>query len=132
MDINMISPDAPIDGFRAQVALATPGLGVIRGTANDQVNLAGAAPTRILGVTDVGTNSAIGDATAIRRAMPGRRAYVQIGAAVAIDAYLTTNASGQFITATTGQKALARAEAVGAAAGDLLAATFLDGDLSAP
>ena len=91
-----------------------------------------AAPAAILGVTDLDAAAILGAGVAIRRKFAGTKAYVQAGAAFVVDALLTTNASGQWITATTGQKAHARADAPAAAATDLVPAVFLDGDLSAP
>lgn len=130
-NIYHIEPNAPVKGFRAQVATLTPGIAVIRGTANDQANIAGAAPAAILGIVDLDQQlPKVGDTVAVRLACPGDLAYVQAGGAIAIDAKLSVNASGQFVTGTTGQKALAKALAPAAAAGDLIPVIILDGDLS--
>lgn len=128
-----IAPSARKQGFRAQVATLTPGIAVIRGTAADQVTLSGAGPARIVGTLDIDENlPAIGDTVPVNLAAAGDTTYVQSGAAFAVDALLSVNASGQFITATTAQKVLARALAAAAAAGELVPAIFADADLSAP
>lgn len=133
MNIIHSNPTSPVEGFRAQVALPTAGLGVIRGTAADQANLAGAAPAaQILGVTDLDAAAAINAGVAIRRALPGTKAYVQAGAAFLVGALLTTNAAGLWITCTTTQKVLAIADAPAAAINDLVPAVFQDGNAAAP
>lgn len=132
-NLGHMNPTAPIDGFRLQTGTITPGLALIRGAASDQVALAGAAATALLGVAQEEQNtSTVGDVVATRLWVPGVIAYVQAGAAIAIDALLTTNASGQWVTCTTTQKVLAKAMAAAAAAGDLIPVVFLDGDKAAP
>jgi hypothetical protein len=132
-NIQHIDPSARIAGFRAQVATLTPGLAVIRGTASDQANVAGALATLLLGVVDLDVQSpAIGIAAAIRLWQPGEIAYVVSGAAIAVDALLTTNASAQFVTCASTNKVLARALAPAAAAGELIPVIFQDGDRAAP
>jgi hypothetical protein len=133
MNISNIQPDAPRDGFRAQVATLVAGLAAIRGTATDQANIAGAIATSLLGVVDLDQQSpAVAAPVTIRRWCPGRRAYAQAGAAVVVDALLTTDANGRFITASTGNKVLAIADSAAAVSGDVIAVIFQDGNLAAP
>lgn len=130
-NLGHLNPTAPVDGFRLETGAITPGLAVIRGTASDQTKASGAAPTALLGVADLEQNtSTAGDTVGIRLWTAGSIAYVQAGAAIAVDAKLSVNAAGQFITGVATNKALAKALAAAAVAGDLIPVVFLDGDLS--
>ena len=132
-NLGHLNPTAPVDGLRRETGAATPGLGFIRGTASDQAKAAGAAAAALLGIVDLEQNTSIaGDVVALRLWVPGAIAYVQAGAAIAVDALLTTNASGQWVTCTTTQKVLAKAMAAAAAATDLIPVVCLDGDKAAP
>ena len=130
-NLGHLNPTAPVDGFRLQTGTITPGLAVLRGAAADQSALAGAAPLALLGVADLEQNTSnVGDTVGVRLWVPGGIAYVQAGAAIAIDAKLSVNAAGQFITGVATQKALAKALAAAAVATDLIPVVFLDGDLT--
>lgn len=124
-------PTAAVDGFRLETGAAVPGTAMIRGTASDQCKAAGAAATALLGVVDLEQNtSTAGDVVALRLWTAGHIAYARAGAAIAIDAKLSVDASGQFITGVATNKALAKALGPAAAAGDLFPVIFLDGDLT--
>lgn len=116
-----INPTLPIKGYRAEVATLTPGVGVIQGTAEDQVTLAGANAT-IKGIVALDQQlPPVGSEVAIHIGHGGP-VYVQAGAAFANNALLTTDADGQFITCVATNKVLAKALAAASAAGELIPA----------
>lgn len=99
------------------------GRGVVRGADADRGVRAG-ANAEIIGV-------ALDDEDVVDRAFgvyykPGANVQVEIGAAVAVDARLTTNATGQFVTATAGQNVSAIAREAGTAAGQYIVAQFVE------
>lgn len=93
------------------------GTGVKRG-ADQNTFVQGTANSVNLGIaTD--NEDTIG--RAFQYAGPGERVEGRIGAAVALDALLTTDANGKLVTATTGQNVTAYAREAGTAADQLIA-----------
>lgn len=99
------------------------GRGVVYGADDSHCVRAGAAAV-IVGVS-------VEDETVAEKAVPvaykpGDNILVEAGAAFANNAKLTTNASGQFITAVTGNPVCAVSRKAATAAGQYVPATLVD------
>src|SRR5689334_13324095 len=125
MNTQHITPNLPILGFRNESATTlTPGMGVVAGTAEDQVNI-GAANAEIKGVVALDMNAAQGDGDSVHVGHGGR-VYVRAGAAFAKNAPLTINNAGKFVTAASTEKIQAISLAAAANADELLPAIRYD------
>jgi hypothetical protein len=127
----LTNPTLPIEGFENEsVTTLTEGMGVVRGTAEDQCDI-GAADDLVLGVVALSTETATGLVAPLHIGHGGT-CYVRSGAAFAVDALLTIDNAGRWVTAATGEKVQAQANGAAAAADELIAATRLDGLSEAP
>lgn len=91
------------------------------------VVLCGAADAAFLGILQ--DNPALGRTATVKA---GGRSKAVAGAAIAINALLTTDAAARFVTATTGQRVHARALESASGSGVLLAVSILPGPSLAP
>ena len=127
----LTNPTLPLQGFRNESATAlTEGMGVVRGTAEDQVTI-GAADALVLGVVGMGINAAQGEVAAIHIGH-GLSCYVRSGAAFAKDAKLTIDNAGRWVTCGVDETIQAIAMGAAAAANELIAAIRCDGLTNTP
>lgn len=99
------------------------GLGVTYGADVYHATLAGAAGEAIVGLIAEDAVSVENPILVIQHG----QTVGQIGAAVAANAFLAVNASGQLITAVSTNHVVARALEAGSTAGDYIAVLVLDG-----
>lgn len=111
----------PKGGHRPNTALAgaaiARGMGVKRGADQNHV-IAGTANSVNLGIATDDQDTA--ERTISFVDQPGEIVEARVGAAVALDALLTTDAAGKLVTATTGQNVLAQALRAATAADQLI------------
>jgi hypothetical protein len=125
MNTKHISPSLPVLGFRNESATTlTPGMAVVQGTAEDQVNL-GAADAVVKGVVALDQSAAQGEGVSVHVGIGGL-VYVQAGAAFATDTNLSIDNAGKWITAASGKKIQARSLSAAANAGELVPAVRYD------
>lgn len=105
--------------YRAGAALTACRM-VKRGADDSSAILNAAATTRSLGITEE-DQPTVGKPCRIAH-RPGEMIRVEAGAAIALDALLTSDATGRAVTAATGNQVTAIARQVAAAAGDLIVA----------
>ncbi|GJG88718.1 hypothetical protein tb265_38990 [Gemmatimonadetes bacterium T265] len=109
-----VSPTLEKKGFvNEDAAVLLPGLAVKYGQAEHGCARVAAANGRAMGVVALDQAQGQGDMTAVHIGF-GEACYVRAGAAFAYGAYLTTDATGRWVTAASGQ--LVQAESLGAAA----------------
>jgi hypothetical protein len=122
----LTSPNLQLMGFENEGATTlTEGMGVVRGTAEDQCTI-GAADALVLGVVGLGIEAAQLEVAALHMGHGGM-CYVRSGAAFAVDALLTIDNAGRWVTAASGEKIQAQALGAAAAANELIAVVRLDG-----
>jgi hypothetical protein len=91
---------------------------VKRGADADSVIHNAAATTPSLGITEE-DQATVGKPVRVAH-RPGELVRVEAGAATALDAFLTSDATGRAVTAATGNQVTAIGRQVAAAAGDLI------------
>jgi hypothetical protein len=103
--------------YRAGAAITACRM-VKRGADADSVILNAAATTRSLGISEEDQATATKPVRIAHR--PGEMVRIEAGAAFALDAFLTSDATGRGVTAATGNQVTAIARQAAAAAGDLV------------
>jgi hypothetical protein len=98
MPIGLDESHDKVRSYLAEAALATAGVGVIPGTDQNEVLVAGANPNHIVGV--VLFPALINEPVSI---CERGQVAVLSGAAITINDPLTTDAAGKWVTCTTGQ-----------------------------
>lgn len=99
------------------------GLAVIYGADAYHATLAGTAGEAIVGLIEEDAVSTENPISVVEHG----QTVGQIGGAVAANAYLAVNASGQLVTAVSGNHVVAKALEAGSTAGDYIAVLVLDG-----
>lgn len=110
---------------KAEVAIASRGLGLVKGTDENEAALPAANGDEIIGVS---LDSAEADENITYQPLiPGVEVEVVAGAAVARDALIAAQTNGRFITpaAASGQKQQLQALEAATGAGDIITAVVL-------